>query len=589
MTGATARAEAPRARPPGLSGALAKCRRHVAFVVLFSGLLNVLLLAPSLYMLQVYDRVLVTSGVTTLVFLSGVLIAALLTLAVLDAARARLLAAASRRIDRLIAPLILSAQLAREGRAAAGASQPLREFDVLRGTLTGPPAIAVIDAPWSPLFIAVCFLIHPWIGWLTVGGGACILLGALFNDIALRRSLEGQQDRSARMYALLGADMANADTAGALGMKGALVRRQQAARTDVSKAQGRAAIAAADHTAFIRFLRLAFQSAVLGLGAYLAIRQQISAGGIIAGSILAARAFAPLEQLVAAGRQFSMARQAFKVVLDVLRSQDDGRTITALPAPTGVLAVENVSVRARSGAFMLRDVSLELAPGEILGVVGPSGAGKTTLLRTIVGALPPERGEVRLDGAKLSDWNGDRLGALVGYMPQEVGLFPGTVADNVSRFSRSEDSPGGSDAAIVAAAKAAGVHDLVLRLPEGYDTNLGANGAGLSAGQAQRIGLARALFGDPVLLALDEPNAHIDAEGEAALIAALQAARARGAAIVVVAHRAGFMRVADKLLVLKDGAVQAWGPRDQVMGRLAAVARSDAGEDGDRRAAETSS
>jgi ATP-binding cassette subfamily C protein len=582
-------ADARERRAPGLSKALAECRRHVVFVILFSALLNVLFLAPSIYMLQVYDRVLVTGSVTTLLFLSGVLIAALLTLAVLDAARARLLAAVSRRVDRILVPLILSAQLDRGGRAAAGASQPLREFDVLRSALTGPPALAVIDTPWSPLFVVVCFLIHPWIGWLTVGGGACILLGALLNELALRRSLKGQQQRAAKMYALLGADATHAETAGALGMRDALVRRQLAARADASDAHGRAAAAAADHTASIRFMRLGFQSAVLGLGAYLAVNHQITAGAIVAASILASRAFAPLEQLVVAGRQFGLARQAFKVVRDVLNSQERPRAYTALPAPRGALSVERVTVRAASGEPMLRNVSLELMPGEILGVVGPSGAGKTTLLRAIVGGLQPDQGELRLDGAKLTDWSADRLGALTGYMPQDVGLFPGTVADNISRFSRRDDPEGEVDAAVVAAAKAAGVHELILRLPEGYDSPMGTNGAGLSAGQAQRIGLARALFGDPVLLALDEPNAHIDAEGEAALIAALKVARARGAAIVVVAHRAGFMRVADKLLVLKEGGVQAWGPRDQVMGRLAAVSAPDAGAaSNDRPAADAS-
>ncbi|MGD2134437.1 MAG: type I secretion system permease/ATPase, partial [Maricaulaceae bacterium] len=513
--------------------------------------------------------VLVTGSVETLLFISAVLLASLVTLAALDAARARIMAAASRRLDRLIGPDVLAAQLAMRGENRS--AQPLRDFDVVRNTLTGAPALAAVDAPWTPIYIAVSFIIHPWLGWLSLAGGVVILGVAAMSELSTRRALSGGQASGANAYSLISADAAHGETAQALGMHASLVRRQIAARAAMTSAQAKAAGAAAGYTSTIKFLRLAMQSAALGLGGYLAINQQISAGAIIAGSILTARAFAPLEQIVTASRQYNHARTAFGNLRALLSSHADKRRQTQLPAPDGALGVERLTVRAPGGALLLNDISFSVEPGSILGVVGPSGAGKTTLTRALVGAIAPSAGEVRISGARLSDWPSERLGPYIGYMPQEVGLFTGTIAENISRFADPSQETAALDAAIIAAARAANVHEFILTTPDGYDTRIGPDGAGLSAGQAQRIALARALFASPVLIVLDEPNAHLDAEGEAALIAALTAARDRGAAVVVVAHRAGFMRIADKLLVLKDGAVQAFGDRDDVMDKLAPV------------------
>lgn len=550
-----------------LKAALDACRRHIGFVILFSAALNLLYLAPSLYMLQVYDRVLASGGVLTLVYLSLVLLASLAVLAFLDGTRMRLLLAMSRRLDRLLAPQVLSAALQRDGRAAAGQAHILREFDALRSALSGPPAVAAVDAPWAPIYIAVCFLIHPWIGLLALAGGLILVAIALINNRAMRSAMKANEDAAGAMYGLQMGDMNQGDAARALGMQGRLVERQLKARIALNDSINAAGSANSFFSATTKFSRLLLQSAALGLGAFLALRQDISAGGIIAASILSSRAFAPLELIVGAWRQFEQGRQAYGIISRVLRTQETQRDFTGLPSPRGVLSVEGVTVRAPAGdRFLLMNASFRAEPGDIIGVIGPSGAGKTTLLRAIAGAAIPDGGAVRLDGAKMTDWEPDRLGRHVGYLPQEVALFSGTIGQNISRF----DSAAGDDVdvAIVKAAKAAGAHEMILSMPRGYDSEIGPNGRGLSAGQAQRVALARALYGDPVLLALDEPNAHLDNDGEAALISALKDASARGVCSIVVAHRTGFLSQVNKLMIVADGRIDAFGPREAILARI---------------------
>jgi ATP-binding cassette subfamily C protein len=558
-------------------------------VVLFSATLNLLFLAPSLYMLQVYDRVLTSGGLLTLVYLSAVLLASLASLAFLDGVRMRLLTTMAKRFDRLLAPHVLMAALQREGRQAAGQAHVLREFDTLRGAVSGQPAIAAVDAPWTPLYIAVCYLIHPWIGMLALGGGVALVIIAFVNQQSIRRAMRANDQATGAMYSMQLADSAQGETARALGMQGALVHRQLEARETLSEAMSKAGGANALYSATTRFTRLALQSASLGLGAYLALQQEISAGGIIAASILTARAYAPIELIVGAWRQFEQGSQAYRVLKEVLKTQNAPREFTTLPEPSGALSVEGVSMRSPAGdRLLLSGASFRVDAGEIVGVVGPSGAGKTTLMRVIAGAVTPDQGAVRLDGAKLTDWAPDSLGPCIGYLPQDVGLFAGTVSENISRFDgRLGYDPADVDRAVIDAAKAAGVHEMILSMPRGYDTEIAAGGRGVSAGQAQRVALARALYGDPILIVLDEPNAHLDADGEIALINALKAARERGATCIVVAHRAGFMNIADKLMVVQDGRIEAFGPRDQIAAKLAPAGRpvmvTSAGEPTGRR------
>jgi ATP-binding cassette subfamily C exporter for protease/lipase len=550
-----------------LKAALDACRRHIGFVILFSACLNLLYLAPSIYMLQVYDRVLASGGLLTLVYLSLVLLASLAVLAFLDGTRMRLLLVMARRLDRLLAPQVLLAALQREGRSAAGQAHILREFDALRGALSGPPAVAAVDAPWAPIYIAVCFLIHPWIGALALLGGICLVVIAFVNQRAVQGAMKANEEAAGAMYSLQAADTNQGETARALGMQARLVERQLKARVKLNDALNEAGASNSYYSAITKFARLVLQSAALGLGAYLAVQQQISAGGIIAASILCSRAFAPLELIVGAWKQFEQGRQAYGVITRVLLTQETQRDFTGLPNPQGALSVESVTVRAPTGdRFLLVNATFRGEPGDVIGVVGPSGAGKTTLLRAVAGAVTPDGGAVRLDGAKMTDWDSDRLGRHIGYLPQEVALFGGTIGQNISRF----DSINGQDvdAAIVTAAKAAGAHEMILSLPRGYDTEIGPNGRGLSAGQAQRVALARALYGDPVLLALDEPNAHLDQDGEAALLSALRDASARGVCCIVVAHRTGFISQANKLMVVADGRIDAFGPRDAILARL---------------------
>lgn len=549
-----------------LRDALAACRRHLTFVILFSFALNILYLTPSLFMLQVYDRVLASGDVLTLVFLLIVLVLALGTLAFLDGTRIRLLAAMAKRFDRLVAPHVLNAALSKEGRAAAGQVQLVRELDTLRSAVSGPPALAAIDAPWTPVYIGVCFIIHPWLGVLTLGGGIILLLIAFINQRASARALRANLQSSGAMYSLQQADSAQMEMARAMGMRKALVTRQLRAREAMSDSMRRQARSGAVYTSSTKFFRLLLQSSALGLGVLLALEQQISAGAIVAASILAARAFQPIELIVGAWSQFEQGRQAYGVLKAVLKTEDNVRDHTGLPAPQGALSVEGVAIRAPgSDRPLLFNASFRTAPGEIIGIVGPSGAGKSTLLRAAAGAITPDQGAVRLDGAKLTDWDPEQLGRYVGYLPQDIGLLPGTVADNIARFSREERN----DADIIAAAQVIGAHEMILSLAKGYDTEIGAGGRGLSVGQAQRVALARAFYRNPSLLALDEPNAHLDVDGEKALVAALETARRRGATSLVVAHSASLVAAVDKLLVVRDGRIEAFGPRDQVAARLA--------------------
>lgn len=550
-----------------LRAALDACRRHIGFVILFSACLNLLYLAPSIYMLQVYDRVLASGGLLTLVYLSLVLLASLAVLAFLDGTRVRLLLAMSRRLDRVLAPHVLLAALQREGRSAAGQANILREFDALRSAMSGPPAVAAVDAPWAPIYIAVCFLIHPWIGALALLGGITLATIAVINHRVMHHAMKQSEEATGAMYGLQIADANQGDAARALGMQGRLVERQLKARVSLNDSINTSGSANAFYSSLTKFTRLVLQSAALGLGAFLALQQEISAGGIIAASILCSRAFAPLELIVGAWRQFEQGRQAYGIITSVLRTQETQRDYTSLPDPRGVLSVDGVTVRAPTGdRFLLMNASFRAEPGDIIGVLGPSGAGKTTLIRAIAGAALPDSGAVRLDGAKTTDWEPDRLGRHIGYLPQEVALFGGTIGQNISRF----DSAAGAevDAEIVKAAKAAGAHEMILSLPHGYDTTIGPNGRGLSAGQAQRVALARALYGDPVLLVLDEPNAHLDTEGETALLHSLREASQRGVCSLVVAHRTGFLSQANKLMVVVDGRIDAFGPRDAIMARL---------------------
>ena len=558
--------------PKVMADAARACRPHFVAAAVFSALINLLYLAPALYMLQVYDRVLTTGGKMTLLFVTLALVVALVTLAALDAIRGRLLVRASARLDAILAPRIMQLMLTRGGRDNV---QAMRDFDTVRQT-SGSPAIgALFDLPWAPIFIIVCFLLHVWLGVLAIAAIVALLFLARRHQDMTRQTIEDSSRALAASHASEQAAAVQAGTLRGLGMVGAMVNRQLSFRSAGINNVARAQFIGSRYTASSRFLRLFVQSAALGLGALLAVAGQMSAGAIIAGSILLGRALQPVDGLIGGWSTLTSARAALARLAETLgQPMEADRIRTLLPDPAGRLDVEQIGVRGSDGRPVLLGMNFSTSPGEILGIIGPSGSGKTTLAKVVAGALEADVGTVRIDGAQRSDWDPDLLGRFVGYLPQEPSLFEGTIKENIARFQPAND--GDLDAEVIAAAKLAGVHELVLSMPQGYDSMLGPMGSGLSAGQSQRIALARALFRNPPILILDEPNAFLDAEGEAALLDALQKARARGATVLLVAHRKSVLSIADRLLVIDAGKPKMLGPAKDVVARLTAPAAESA-------------
>jgi len=549
--------------PSPVDAALRDARRHFLFAALFSGLVNLLYLVPSIFMLQVYDRVVPTRGGTTLVFLIVILAIALAALSIIDLSRMRLLLRASVRLEKRAAPQVLQRILAATAASPTMRTAAIRDLDTLRGVLTGPAILALFDLPWAPIYIGVCFLLHPWIGGFALFAAILLVGIALAGERATGRAAMETQSRATAQSRIADYTVQSAETARALGMREALVRLQLTARADVVARQGRLAQTSGTFLAVTKFLRQLFQSLALALGAWLAIHQSISMGSIFAASLLVGRALAPVEQILGSWKNVLAARAAYGGLRAFLALPDDAAPRTALPRPRGQLVATGVTVLAPGTDRVLLDaVDLSVSPGEIVALIGPSGAGKSTLLRVLAGALAHDRGEVRIDGTSLADWDREALGLHMGYMPQTPTLFPATVTANIARFvfARAGDVPDAAalDAMVVDAATRAGAHEAIQRFANGYDTMLTVREAGgLSAGQRQLVAFARALFGRPALLVLDEPNAHLDLNGQAALMRVLAALRAEGAAIVVSTHRPELLQIADRVMIVRDGRLDA--------------------------------
>ncbi len=516
-------------------------------------------------MMQVYDRVLPTRNMSTLVLLAGIAAAMLLVMSGLDIVRSRILVRVSAQIDAQLSERILQATFASALASNRGTSaQGMRDLDTLRQYLGGSGPLAFFDIPWSPMLIGVVYIMHPVLGGVATGGALVLFSLALVNELATRKPLEDANRHSVGIIGFIGSSLRNAEVLHAMGMFENLRSRWFVRRNQMLRLQASASDRAGLITSLGKLLRQLLQVLLLATGAYLAVNGAITSGVIIASSIVVSRALAPFESAMNTWKQFVGARTAYARLNTLLSMAPPVTVKTSLPAPKGALALENIfAVPPGSTQPTLRQLSLRIPAGQVMGVIGPSGAGKTTLARLLVGAWPPYSGKVRLDGADIHHWNRDELGPYIGYLPQDVELFDGTVAENICRFGDRRDSK-----PIIAAAKRASVHEMILRLPQGYDTHIGSGGAALSGGQRQRIGLARALFGKPVLVVLDEPASNLDDEGEAALVEAVSELKRGGTTVVLISHRPEILSAVDQMLVLAQGAIRMVGPREEILARL---------------------
>jgi PrtD family type I secretion system ABC transporter len=543
---------------------VARFSAFFVYAALFSLAINVLLLVPPLYMLQVFDRVLASRSEETLLVLTIAALGALLVMALLDVLRARLLAAAGAALDRRLGPRVIDGLLARSARQGAQEHvHGLRDAAALRAFFGGAGLLALFDAPWLPLFLLIIYLFHPVMGAVALGGALLMLALAALNELLTRKPLDAAQAQARRAGRFIDANLRNAEVVSALGMLPAVTRRWSELNDAALREQLRAARIGGAFSGTTRFARQVIQLAMLGVGAYLVVHQHLTPGVMIAATILLSRALAPVESLVAGWRNLVEARGAWRRLAELLAGSPPQAAPTELPAPAGALDAERVMFGLKGAERpIIRGVSFSLQPGEALGLIGPSASGKSSLARLLVGVWKPLAGVVRLDGADVASWPRERLGPHIGYLPQDVELFAGTVAENIARLGEPQPTE------VIRAAQRAHVHELILRLPAGYDSEIGEGGQALSPGQRQRIGLARALYGAPRLVVLDEPNANLDHEGEEALLRTLRALRAEGVTVIIVAHRPSLLRGVDKLLVLRDGAIDMLGPRAEVMARL---------------------
>jgi ATP-binding cassette, subfamily C, type I secretion system permease/ATPase len=546
-----------------LRAALARCRSAFTGVAVFSALINLLALTSAIYMLQVYDRVIPAHSTATLIGLTIIMLVLYVGYGTLDVIRMRVLSRIGLRIDRSLRDrvfaLVLMMPLRTVGRGDG--MQPVRDLDQIRSFLSGTGPIALFDLPWMPFYLLLVFLLHPWLGLLGLAG-ALVLVGlTILTEVKGRASVQAAASSISARQSFGEAGRRNAEVVRALGMSETLSRRWSSLNEKYLLGQLDAGDVASTYGSYSKVLRLVLQSAILGLGAYLVIIGQASAGVMIAASILTSRALAPVEIAIANWRGFLAARQGAARLSALLNQLPDRSETMALPKPERSFQVEALWVTAPGfNRPIIQNVSFALEKGAGLGIIGPSAAGKSSLARALVGAWMPLRGAIRLDGAALDQWAPDRLGRHIGYLPQDIELFDGSVAQNIARFD--PDAPPDT---VIAAAVAAGVHDMIVRLPDGYETKIGEGGAALSAGQRQRVALARALYGDPFLVVLDEPNSNLDADGDAALTNAILSVRARGGIAVVIAHRPSALAGLEQVLVLNGGQVHAMGPKEEIL------------------------
>ena len=555
------------AKYPELAASFNDVKSYFIYAGLFSAAVNLLMLVPVIYMLQVYDRVVSSGSYSTLAMLTLLMVALTAALGGFEWVRSMILIAASNRIEKNLRRRVSDATFKRAllTGGAVSNSQPLSDLSSLRQFLTGNGLFAFFDAPWFPIYVFVMFMFHPLFGYAAIFAGIVMLKHAYTTEKVTSKKLQDANSQSNWINNQVNGTLKNSEVIAAMGMADDLRHRQEKRFDQVLTLQTDASRSAGLLQSLSKTFRMVMQSLLLGLGALLALRQEISPGMMIAGSLLLGRALAPIDMLVGTWKGFTLARGQYDRLGQLLNQIPKDADTMSLPAPTGKLSAEQVMVvPPGSKNIVVRGVNMELNAGEALGIVGPSASGKSCLARALLGIWPTYSGKVRLDGADIFAWDRTELGPYIGYLPQDIELFDGSISENICRFGDVDPDK------VVEAARTAGVHDLILHLPQGYDTVIGGSGGILSGGQRQRIGLARAIYGSPKYLVLDEPNSNLDDQGERELVEAIRRIKSEGATVIIITHRTMVLQCVDKILVMRDGAASHFGPRDQVLAALAA-------------------
>lgn len=548
-----------------LQAALKACKGSFISVGIFSFFVNALMLVPTFYMLQVYGRVMTSGSIPTLVMLTIIMTLLVATMGALELVRSRIMVRVSTKLDVLLSRSVYRASFKRalDSGGMDASAQPLNDLTGLRQFMTGNGLFAFFDAPWLPIYIAVMFMFHPWYGWVAIGSAIILLILAALNEKMTGKALAeaNKENLGASLYT--SKNLRNAEVIESMGMLNTLIHRWSGRQKNVLMLQSVASDKGGAIAAISKTFRMLIQSLILGLGAYLAINHEISAGLVIAGSVLLGRALAPIDLIIGSWKGFISARSQYNRLNEILDKQKAEPDRMSLPAPEGHVNVENIIVSPPgSRTPVIKGISFTVPAGMVVGVIGPSASGKSTLARALLGIWVPQHGVVRLDGADISSWDKSELGPHIGYLPQDIELFEGSISENIARFSEVDAEK------VVLAAKTAGVHEMILQLADGYDTVIGSDGANLSGGQRQRIGLARAIYGTPKLIILDEPNSNLDEVGEKALALAIQQLKAAGSTVFVITHRTNILTQLDRLLVMNNGTISMYGPREQVMAEL---------------------
>lgn len=546
-----------------ISDALTWFRTTLGYLFLISGVINLLALTGAFYMLQIYDRALTSQSLETLAAISALVIVLYLFQGVLDITRSQILVRLGAKADHALAPIAhrVAIDMPRFGYGPTEASNRIRDVDTLRQFISGQGPVALLDMPWMPVYLAFIYFLHPWLAALVFAGALVLFALTLVTEVINRKLSTEIYKAGLTRNTLAESHVRNVEVLRAMGMGATLNQRFDAANREHLRLQMGTSNLSGTFAGLSKAIRMILQSAVLGLGAYFTIKGELSAGAIIAASVAAARALAPMDMVIGQWKGLVAARRAYRRLKETVAAAGKAPPLVKLPPPTRSLKVEKITVAAPgSGAVVLNEVSFSLEAGQAVGLIGPSGSGKSSLARAITGVWPLVRGTVRFDDADLSQWDADIVGQHIGYLPQDVSLMDGTVAENISRFDPTADS-----LEIIAAAQTAGVHELILRLPFGYETPLGAGGSALSAGQRQRIALARAIYRRPFLVVLDEPNSNLDAEGETALTEAIATLRELGSIVVVIAHRPSALAAVDCVGVMQSGKLVAFGAKDDVI------------------------